>query len=68
MTGRLSPELRARITAAVEKSRQRELDFLELLGKIDDHKRRRSKPRIRVKANSRRWSLVDPSQSRIAGE
>jgi hypothetical protein len=51
-----------------EKYRQQELDFLELLGKIDDHKRRQPKPRIRVKAISHRWSLVVLSQSRTAGE
>lgn len=64
----LSTELKQRVTAMVEKYRQRELDFLELLKKIDADKLRQSKPRIRVRAISHRWSLVVPSQSRTAGE
>lgn len=52
----------------VEKYRQQELDFLDMLGKIDPPGASKSKPRIRVKAISIRWSAVSPSQVRIAGE
>jgi hypothetical protein len=63
MTNKISPELRARVTAMVEKYRQKELDFLDMLGRIDHHKSIPSKPRIRVKAISKRWSTEAPSQT-----
>lgn len=63
----LSIELKLRLAALVEKYRQQELDFLEMLGKIDHPSAKESKPRIRVKAISERWSTL-PSQTRIARE
>jgi len=51
----LSKELKARVKAAAEHYRQRELDFLEMLGRIPNHRPELSKPRIRVKATSRPW-------------
>lgn len=53
----ISAELRERVRALAEKYRQRELDFLDMLGRIDHHKPTPSKPRVRVKAISYRWSL-----------
>lgn len=63
----LSIELKQRLAALVEKYRQQELDFLEMLGRVDRHKPMPSKPRIRVKAISKRWSAL-PSHTRIARE
>ncbi|WP_431320824.1 hypothetical protein [Rhizobium sp. YTU87027] len=52
----ISEELSARVRAMAEKYRQRELDFLEMLGKIPNHVPEPRKPRIRVKAISQAWS------------
>ncbi|NMN71176.1 hypothetical protein [Rhizobium sp. 57MFTsu3.2] len=52
----LSEELKMRVRMMAEKYRQRELDFLEMLGKIPNHVPVPRKPRIRVKAISQAWS------------
>lgn len=62
----LSAELRERVSAIVEKYRQQELDFLEMLGRIDSCKIQHLKPRIRVIAPSYRWSIADTSETGIA--
>lgn len=62
----LSAELRERVSAMAEKYRQQELDFLEMLGRIDSRKTQQSKPRIRVSATSYRWSIADTSETGIA--
>ncbi len=64
----LSIELKQRLAALVDKYRQQELDFLELLGRIDHPLTKQSKPRIRVKAMSIRWPTSVPSNTRIARE
>lgn len=64
----LSIELKQRLAALVDKCRQQELDFLELLGTIDHPLTKQSKPRIRVKAISNRWPTSAPSNTRIARE
>ncbi|KQT07000.1 hypothetical protein ASG50_00780 [Rhizobium sp. Leaf386] len=63
----LSIELKRRLAALVEKYRQQELDFLEMLGRIE-HKPRLHKPRIRVRAISHRWVLPATSQPAIERE
>lgn len=50
----------------VEKYRQQELDFLDMLGKIDHPVANKPKPKIRVKAISSRWSTEALSQTGIA--
>lgn len=62
----LSDELKARVSAMAEKYRQQELDFLEMLGRIDSRKIQQSKPRIRVSATSYWWSIADTSETGIA--
>lgn len=63
----LSDDLKARVAAIVEKYRQQEVDFLEMIGKIDNGRPRQPESRIRVRAISYRWSLPD-SSTWIAGE
>lgn len=55
----LSIELRQRLAELVEKYRQQEVDFLEMLGRLDITDSMPAKPRIRVSATSYRWSLPD---------
>lgn len=62
----LSAELRERVSAMAEKYRQHELDFLEMLGRIDNRRMQHLKPRIRVSATSYRWSIADNSETGIA--
>lgn len=64
----LSTEIMQRLAAMVEEYRQKELDFLEMLGRIEHPLTRQSKPRIRVKAISNRWPTSAPSNTRIARE
>ncbi len=65
----ISTELRERVRAMAEKYRQKELDFLEMLGKIPNHVPEPKKPKVRVKAISQRWSLpATSSQTWIVGE
>ena len=51
----LSTELKQRLAELVEKCRQQELDFLEMLGRVDRPMAKQPKPRIRVQAVSHRW-------------
>jgi hypothetical protein len=57
MTTKLSPELTNRVAAMVHVARQRELNLLDMLWKIDREDPAPSKPRLRVKAVGYRWVL-----------
>lgn len=64
----LSTELKQRLAELVEKCRQQELDFLEMLGRIDQPMAKQSKPRIRVQAIAHRWSPRVASNTGIERE
>lgn len=52
----ISADLRERVRALAEKYRQRELDLLDMLGKVTVSVQG-DKPRIRVKATSYKWAV-----------
>jgi hypothetical protein len=64
----LSTELKQRLAEMVEKCRQQELDFLEMLGRIAQPMVKLSKPRIRVQAVSHRWLPTVASDAGIGRE
>ncbi|WP_156176996.1 hypothetical protein [Rhizobium sp. LC145] len=64
----LSAELKQRLAELVEKGRQQELDFLDMLGRIDHPMPKPPKPRIRVQAVSHRWSPTVASDAGIGRE
>ncbi|MFA7415818.1 MAG: hypothetical protein WC048_15165 [Rhizobium sp.] len=53
----LSEELTQQVKAMAEKYRQRQSNIIWAVNRFPDHRQAPNKPRIRVKANSRRWSL-----------
>lgn len=63
-----SEELRLQLAAMVAKYRQMELDGMRVLPHSRDIQRPLSKPRIRVKAISRRRSLSSTAEAGGAGE
>jgi len=64
----LSDELNARVRAALERSRDRELNFQRMLPMTHCCCGKNFKPRIRIKAISQRRSLPVTSETGIAGE
>ena len=60
----ISADLRERVRAQAEKNRQRELDLLEMLGKVIISVQG-DKPKIRVKATFYRWEV--PNTPEVAG-
>lgn len=64
----ISTEVKQRLADLIEKSRQRELAFLDMLGKVDYRSANRSKPRVRVKAISDQWPTRAPSKTSVARE
>lgn len=68
MTAMLSEELKSLVRQAVNRARDRELNFQRVLLSVPGNVAFTSKPRIRVKAASHRWTLPSSSEAPKAVE